>query len=77
MGLNCMGPLIHEFFSVVNTAVLYNPWLVESGMQRAGYKLCSDFQLPGELAPLIPKLFKGQLYNSFKISQDAGGRARN
>ena len=25
-----MGPLICGFFSIVNTTVLYNPWLVES-----------------------------------------------
>ena len=25
-----MGPLIHEFFSVVNPTELHDPWLVES-----------------------------------------------
>ena len=25
MGLDCMGALIHRFFSVVNTTVLYHP----------------------------------------------------
>lgn len=29
MGLNCVGLLIHSFFSVVNTTVLYNLQLVE------------------------------------------------
>ena len=30
MYLNREGPLTWEFFSIVNTTVLYNPWLVES-----------------------------------------------
>ena len=29
-GLNCVGWLICRFFSIVNTAVLQDPWLVES-----------------------------------------------
>ena len=30
MDLNCKGPFIRGFFSVVNLAVLHDPWLVES-----------------------------------------------
>ena len=30
MGLNCVGPLIGGFFSIVNSVVRHNPWLVES-----------------------------------------------
>ena len=30
MSLNCVGPLIHGFFSVVNTTVLHDPWSVAS-----------------------------------------------
>ena len=30
MGLSCRGPLIHGFFSIVNTTVLHDPCLVES-----------------------------------------------
>ena len=29
MGLKCKGPLIHGFFSIVNTTLLHDPWLVE------------------------------------------------
>ena len=46
MGLNCMGPLIcGVLFSIVNTTVLHDPWLVESTdgeeplMQKSDYKL--------------------------------------
>ena len=50
MGLNCEGPLIRRFFSIVNTAVLRVPWLVESAgkeeplIQRDDYKLDMNFQ---------------------------------
>lgn len=30
MDLNCMSPLICRFFSIVNSTVLQDPWLVES-----------------------------------------------
>ena len=30
MGLKCTSPLIHRFFSVVNTTVVHDPWVVES-----------------------------------------------
>ena len=48
MGLNCAGPHILRFFSIVNTTVLYSLWLVESKdveelqIQRDEYKLHSD-----------------------------------
>ena len=48
MGLNCVDPLIRGYFSVVNTIVQHNPWLVEFmyveelQIQRADYKLYVD-----------------------------------
>ena len=30
MDLNCRDLVIHRFFSIVNTTVLHDPWLVES-----------------------------------------------
>lgn len=30
MGLNCAGSPRHGFFSIANTSVPHNPWLVES-----------------------------------------------
>ena len=73
MGLNCMGPLICRFFSIVNTVLLHNlphgcihgfrmldmakPW-----RQRAGSKLHSDFQLCWVLNnSQLQHYFKGQL----------------
>lgn len=49
MGLNCKGPLTRGFFSVVNIAVLHDPWLVKS----------ADMEEPlvRESAPLNPTLF--------------------
>ena len=29
-GFECAGPLIHGFFSIINTIGLHDPWLVES-----------------------------------------------
>ena len=79
MGLNCMGPLIHELFSIVNTtAVLYSSWLVES--RDAEDQLSCIFRCSvakGPITPLKSELFKVQLYNLFKISQEVGGRAGN
>ena len=52
MGLNCVCPLIHGFFSI-NTAVLHDPWLDESSryggpIDREGQLQSSlDFQLWG------------------------------
>ena len=34
MGLNCMGPPIHGYFSLLGTTVLCDMWLVESMMWR-------------------------------------------
>ena len=66
MGLKCLGSLIPRFFSVVDTRVLHDLWLVESKDAeepwKAGYKLYSNFQLCRGLTPLTPMLFKGQLY---------------
>lgn len=41
MDLNFTGPLICEFFSVVNATVLHSPQLVESLDRMANYKLCA------------------------------------
>lgn len=65
--LNCVGPLTLGFFSIVNTVVLHNPWLVQSmdtepQIWRANCKLYSDFGLCREAGSLTPALFKGQLY---------------
>ena len=67
ISLNCMSPLIHGFFSIVNTTVLQDPRLVSSvnaepRMRMADYKLYMDFQACRGWAPLTPMLFKGQLY---------------
>lgn len=34
MGVNYTGPLTHECFSIVNTTVLHNLWLVEFKIWR-------------------------------------------
>lgn len=75
MTLNFMIPLIHGLFSIVNSTVLQDMWLVESvnadlwiwtmdmdelHILRANYKLYVYFQVCGELAHLIPGVFKGQ-----------------
>ena len=55
-GLNCMGPFIWSYFSIVDTTVLHDPQLVESTdveprlseapcTWRANYKLYADFQM--------------------------------
>ena len=72
-GLNCKGPLLGGFSSVVNTPVLHDPWLgricgcgtedtAELCIRMADYKLHTVFQLCGASAPLTFALFKGQLY---------------
>ena len=48
MGLNCVGPLMCQFFSVVGTTELRDPWLAEPAeaepwISRAYYKLYVDF----------------------------------
>ena len=35
-GLNYAGPLTGAFFSIVNTTVLHDPWLVESVDMKPG-----------------------------------------
>lgn len=57
--LNYMGPHIYAFFSVVNTTVLHDPWLVDSKeselqLQRVNYKLYLDFYLWEGLLSLTP-----------------------
>lgn len=54
-GLNCMDPPICRFLSIVNTTVLPNLRLDAKGpqIQRANYKLYTDFQLWGGSVPLI------------------------
>ena len=65
-GLKCMGPLTCGRFSVVNTTVLHDPWLVESAdmeepeTERADYQPYANSQLHGGPVPLPPSLFKGQ-----------------
>ena len=58
MCLNYMSPLTHSFFffSAENTTVLHNL------QQKVNYKLHADFQLHRGLVPLMPTLFKGQLW---------------
>ena len=56
------------FFSVVNTAVLHNPRLVESSDMeelstgKANSKLQANFRLHGRWVTLTSASFKGQLY---------------
>ena len=54
MGLNFVGPLIHGFFSIVNTTVLHDPWLLESAdaepqIQRADCGLEHPWILASEV----------------------------
>ena len=54
-------------FQQTCTTILHHPWLAESRMYNCGYagltvKLHMDFQPQGGLAPLIPMLFKAQMY---------------
>lgn len=69
VGLNCANPLIHGFFSIVNTTVLHDPQLLNPWMwnheytegphtQRADCKLQADFWQRGGSMPLTPALFK-------------------
>ena len=69
MDLNCSHPLISRCFSVVNTPVLQDPWLVESRdvkpwMLGATVKLRVDFVRKG-VVPGTPTsvLFRGLLYS--------------
>ena len=48
--------LFFFFFSAENTTVLHNL------QQKVNYKLHADFQLHRGLVPLMPTLFKGQLW---------------
>ena len=71
MGLNCMGPLIYGFFSIVNTTGLHIPWSVES--VDAELQICRNYVYRGPAinytwifnsqegrCPKPPALFKGQ-----------------
>ena len=56
IGLNCIGPLTCEFFSIVNTIAVHGPWLAESAdeelwLWRVDCKLYVDFQLCGDQCP--------------------------
>ena len=53
MGLNCAGPLIHGFFSIVNTTVLHelNPQMQNLGYGHWTVNLYSDFPLLGVGTP--------------------------
>ena len=71
MGLNCTGPLTHWLFSIVNIVLQHymicswlNPKLGAEDLQvqRADYKLYTDFWLLVRSALLTPVLLKGQLY---------------
>ena len=62
------------FFPVVNTTVLHDLLLVESGgaeellTERAVWKLYSDFPLCRELAPLTPLVVQGSTRNSLNLT---------
>ena len=45
MGLNCLGPLVCGYFSVVNTTVLHGPWLAESADLEELWILMADCKL--------------------------------
>ena len=66
MGLNCTGPLIHRFFSIVNTTVLHGPAVesadVELQIQKNDCKVIhGSLTGVGGSMPLTPTFFKGQL----------------
>ena len=44
MGLNCIGPLLSDIFSVVNTVVLHDLMLVESKDAECGYRGIADME---------------------------------
>ena len=63
-----------DFFPVVNTTVLHDPWLVESlgaelSIRRASYKGICEFSTAQGSLPLILLLFRGQLYCFFSQAQ--------
>lgn len=66
--LNCTGPFIWGFFSIVNTAVLHNVWLLmKPWIQRnwaCGWQAvnCTWIFSYLEVSAPDPALFKGQLY---------------
>lgn len=71
-GFELHGPHICAFLSVVNTAVLLDPWLVESEdaeprLQRENYKLHLDFRLWGGLVSLTPHYSRVSCINSIYI----------
>lgn len=72
MSLNCVGPVVCGFFSVVNPTVVHESESFESMIQttnseelwiwKVDYKLSMDFDCTeSELVALTSKLFKGQL----------------
>lgn len=69
-GLNCGDPHTHGFFSIVNTTILHNPWLVEPEnkealqIPRGNVKLHLNLQLLWECALSPSTLFRGQLYRT-------------
>ena len=48
-------------FLIVNITELHDPWLIESSAWGANHKLYTDFQLHGELVPIMFILFKSKL----------------
>ena len=71
---NQAGPLIHGFFSSVNTAVLRDPWLVESMDAEPLYRgqaisSTQIFDCAEGQCPLTPVLFKGPLYSDSSKEQ--------
>ena len=75
-GVNAQVHLHVDFFSMVNTTLLYNLRLVESAMLNLGYRGTKDMEvlgrtnsklhmnilMAGRVSTPIPRLFKGQLY---------------
>ena len=75
MGLNCMGPFIARFFSIVNTTVLHHQWLVESLNAEEPQKWRPTISYRGifhlqRVGTLTPTLFKKQLYLVFVQTPD-------
>ena len=75
-GLNCVDPLKNrriffdrKYYSTKRSVVGWirgcrNVDAEKLQIQRAYYKLCVNFWLHGGWVPLLPSLFKGQLYTS-------------
>lgn len=74
MGLNYGGHLYMECFSIVNSAVLCDPLLVESvdveerQIERVVWKLFSDFPLCRGLAPFLPSVVQGSTPHSLNLT---------